>query len=93
MRTINLPRQARDKNASGTAEKRPGVFPAGYNHGSRAEILAQYQVGRPIQWGAFTSVTTVRGKKHKTKHLFHETRSDNFTTTGSGQTLSLNSNH
>eukprot|EP01046_Picozoa_sp_COSAG06_P013686 COSAG06_NODE_833_length_12029_cov_38.339868_3_plen_76_part_00 len=56
----------RDKSAPGTAEKRPGVFPAGYNHGSRAEILAQYQVGRPIQWGAFTSVTTVR--KQNTQH-------------------------
>ena len=30
----------------------------GYNHGTRAQILEQYQVGRPIQWGAFTSVTT-----------------------------------
>jgi hypothetical protein len=70
MRTINLPRQGRDKNASGTAAKRPGVFPAGYNHGSRAEILAQYQVGRPIQWGAFTSVTTVREKKTQNETPF-----------------------
>ena len=32
----------------------------GYNHGTRAQILEQYSVGRPIQWGAFTSVTTSR---------------------------------
>ena len=30
----------------------------GYDHGSKAEILATYRLGRPIQWGAFTSVTT-----------------------------------
>ena len=35
-----------------------GVCWRGYNHGTRASILSQYQVGRPIQWGAFTSVTT-----------------------------------
>ena len=28
-----------------------GVCWRGYDHGTRAEILAQYQVGRPIQWG------------------------------------------
>jgi hypothetical protein len=58
------------QNASGTAEKRRGVSPAGYNHGSRAEILAQYQVGRPSQWGAFTSVTTVREKKTQNETPF-----------------------
>ena len=46
-------------------KKDAGCFAAGYNHGSRAEILAQYQVGRPIQWGAFTSVTTVRKQNTK----------------------------
>ena len=35
-----------------------GVCWRGYNHGSKADILSQYKVGRPIQWGAFTSVTT-----------------------------------
>ena len=35
-----------------------GVCWRGYNHGSRAAIIQEYQVGRPIQWGAFTSVTT-----------------------------------
>ena len=30
----------------------------GYNYGTRAEILETYRLGRPIQWGAFTSVTT-----------------------------------
>ena len=35
-----------------------GVCWRGYNHGSKADILSDYRVGRPIQWGAFTSVTT-----------------------------------
>ena len=35
-----------------------GVCWRGYNHGSRAAIIQEYHVGRPIQWGAFTSVTT-----------------------------------
>ena len=35
-----------------------GVCWRGYNHGSKADILSEYKVGRPIQWGAFTSVTT-----------------------------------
>ena len=35
-----------------------GVCWRGYNHGTKGEILKQYKVGRPIQWGAFTSVTT-----------------------------------
>jgi hypothetical protein len=30
----------------------------GYNHGTKAQITQTYQLGRPIQWGAFTSVTT-----------------------------------
>eukprot|EP01047_Picozoa_sp_COSAG01_P042531 COSAG01_NODE_3720_length_5764_cov_13.900618_2_plen_364_part_00 len=30
----------------------------GYNHGTAAQITGQYKLGRPIQWGAFTSVTT-----------------------------------
>lgn len=32
----------------------------GYNHGTQAQILKEYKLGRPIQWGAFTSVTTSR---------------------------------
>ena len=32
----------------------------GYNHGTQAQIIDDYQVGRPVQWGAFTSVTTSR---------------------------------
>jgi hypothetical protein len=30
----------------------------GYNHGTQEQIVREYAVGRPIQWGAFTSVTT-----------------------------------
>ena len=30
----------------------------GYNHGTVADILEQYKLGRMIQWGAFSSVTT-----------------------------------
>ena len=30
----------------------------GYNHGTKAEIIRNYPLGRPVQWGAFTSVTT-----------------------------------
>ena len=26
----------------------------GYNHGTQAQIVEQYKLGRPIQWGAFT---------------------------------------
>eukprot|EP01044_Picomonas_judraskeda_P029642 COSAG03_NODE_10348_length_656_cov_0.859964_1_plen_95_part_00 len=26
----------------------------GYNHGTREQILKNYPLGRPIQWGAFT---------------------------------------
>ena len=37
-----------------------GVCWRGYNHGSKEDILRTYSVGRPIQWGAFTSVTTSR---------------------------------
>lgn len=33
----------------------------GYNHGTREQILKNYPLGRPIQWGAFTSVTTDLG--------------------------------
>ena len=43
----------------------------GYNHGTRAQILEQYAVGRPIQWGAFTSVTT---DKSAAKAFAPETR-------------------
>ena len=32
-----------------------------YNHGTREQILKNYPLGRPIQWGAFTSVTTDLG--------------------------------
>jgi hypothetical protein len=35
-----------------------GVCWRGYNHGTRATITSEYTVGRPIQWGAFTSVST-----------------------------------
>jgi hypothetical protein len=35
-----------------------GVCWRGYNHGTKGEILKEYKIGRPIQWGAFTSVTT-----------------------------------
>ena len=46
----------------------------GYNHGTRAQILEQYQIGRPIQWGAFTSVTTslaaAKGFAKKTRVVF-----------------------
>ena len=35
-----------------------GICWRGYNHGSKEDILRAYKVGRPIQWGAFTSVTT-----------------------------------
>ena len=35
-----------------------GVCWRGYNHETRAKIIQTYQVGRPIMWGAFTSVTT-----------------------------------
>ena len=35
-----------------------GVCWRGYNHGTKSDILKQYKIGRPIQWGAFTSVTT-----------------------------------
>ena len=35
-----------------------GVCWRGYNHGTKDDILKQYKIGRPIQWGAFTSVTT-----------------------------------
>ena len=37
-----------------------GVCWRGYNHGSKEDILRTYALGRPIQWGAFTSVTTSR---------------------------------
>jgi hypothetical protein len=35
-----------------------GVCWRGYNHGSTEDVIREYTVGRPIQWGAFTSVTT-----------------------------------
>ena len=37
-----------------------GLCWRGYNHGTQAQILQEYKLGRPIQWGAFTSVTTSR---------------------------------
>jgi len=37
-----------------------GVCWRGYDHGSKKEILDTQSVGRPIQWGAFTSVATCK---------------------------------
>jgi hypothetical protein len=39
-------------------QKFEGVCYRGFDYGTKAQILQDYQVGRPIQWGAFTSVTT-----------------------------------
>jgi hypothetical protein len=35
-----------------------GVCYRGFDYGTKAQIIHEYRVGRPIQWGAFTSVTT-----------------------------------
>ena len=46
----------------------------GYNHGTKADIIRNYPLGRPVQWGAFTSVTTdldaARGFAPDTRVIF-----------------------